>query len=200
MIGRWPLSSRDRLPCRFMRSQGLFSGGPLSDHFVRVLDSIQNEVSRLSINELADEEQAVRRLRDKYELKRLDLGEARTEVVDQPPNAVIINVQVPFTGSAHVLRLTPSSTTSNPPQGLVNDRPRDPFIQLQYGPVASNQLDSSTIRQWREQEVDKLRTWVTWANQDLEAFSAQCQEVARQVVSQRKQHLLRQQKLRDELS
>jgi hypothetical protein len=134
-------------------------------------------------------------------LARVELGDAATAVEDQPPGHVLITVTVPFTGDSQPLRFMPSSFTSNPPQAWLRKQPGGGLaILLEYGPLSSAQLDPDTVKQWRERELDELRKWTAWINQDLEVFSAQLAEVARQAVQRRKMDLMRQQSLRDELS
>jgi hypothetical protein len=183
-------------------SAPMFSDGPLSDHLGRQVDRLQKEAAALPIDQVADEEQAVSYLCKKYQLEGVDLQEPTTKVEDSPPNRAVVRVMIPITGSAWVLRFVPSASTSNPPDGEIVDfhSRGGPFIRLQHGPFPPGDLEADTVRRWREQEVESVRKWTAWTNQDLEQFSSQVVQVARQAVTQRKALLARQQQLRDELS
>jgi hypothetical protein len=180
----------------------LFSEGPLHRHCENLLAGARKAAAQLPMDVLEDEDRAVSDLRGKYELARVELGEAATAVEDHPPGQVLITVAVPFTGNSTPLRFMPSSFTSNPPEAQLwlRRKQEGPAILLEYGPLPSAQLDPDTVKQWRERELDDLRKWTAWINQDLEAFSTQLAEVVRQAVQGRKADLIRQQSLRDELS
>jgi hypothetical protein len=178
----------------------LFSEGPLRRYCDKLLDDAQKAAARFPMEVVADEDRAVSDLHGGYQPARVELGDAATAVEDQPPGQVLITVAVPLAGNSVPLLFMPSSSTSNPPQAWLGEQSGGPAILLEYGPFSAAQLDPDTVKQWRERELDELRKWTAWINQDLETFSTQLAEVARQAVQRRKADLIRQQSLRDELS
>jgi hypothetical protein len=111
----------------------------------------------------------------------------------RPVDGVKVVVRVPFDGDAHLLEYRPSTWTSIPPQGAVEN-------QRVVLTVEVPGRDSEAIKRWRADEMKKLETWVSFANADAATFNANLSATVEAAMASRRQTLAELQRLRDDLA
>ncbi len=91
-------------------------------------------------------------------------------------------IHVPFEGDAGVFKLQPSSYTSNPPRGRVQES--DLVLTIEYPRDQQPEIDAQA-----KSFVGTVRDWLGFACVDIDAFNVALEQQAHQAITGRRQQI-----------
>lgn len=90
-----------------------------------------------------------------------------------------ISFHVPLTGEPDLFKFQPSTFTTAPPYGLVQDH------ELIVSKTFTGTVDAEQVRRGLEEDLEKVEKYLAWANSDIEAFNADLERTVRQSLEAR---------------
>jgi hypothetical protein len=191
----------------------MFSMGQAYDYFERRTAEALATVEREQLSALeAGLDEIVDRIVQRFVLSRIELGEyhADTEEVTVRANrfsgagfyapgqdvnrpGTRVTISVPFTGSSELLLYQPQAFDIAPVEAVVQN---DTVV------IVRDFVDPQTdqVRAWRDQELERLKSRVSNANNGVPGFNNQLTARVSQAAAQRRSRLRDQNSLRDDLN
>ena len=180
----------------------LFNDRPMHEELDRRIAAVRAKIAQLTSVELANPDLAMQ-LRKAYELTDLVLRPATTEPREAPSGGIVIDVTVPFRGSAALLACQPSQWTFNPPQGAVQCTAKPGPDGIEVGSIVfsslHHQVDAEAVKRWLGEQIAKLEQYVGWANQDAQGFYSRLANDVPVAIEQRQTKLDEIERLRRDL-
>lgn len=164
-------------------------------------DLKENQLLNTSLEDLADY------FVNKYEINPIELKERDISVEDreisvdvsQEPGRDIFNrnrpfyvketeiiYYVPFEGEYKLFYCSPSSYTSSPPRGTVNE-----YENLLKVNIRVKNHDTDNVKKQFERNLDELKKYLQWVKSDAMQFNSTIRQKAKQRIEVRRQKILK---------
>ena len=176
-----------------------------------LINNFVNKIEAISENELLDTstEELTHRYAKKFKFEvpvihddQIDLSqkEAKIDVRHDPLrgifdrsqpcyiDGVTVNVKVPFTGNREGFDIQPSTRSLNRPSAEIGNG----IIKFSISGV---DLTEEVISDEIKSTLDSIKTYLGWLSGDVGAYNAKLEEIATQIIDQRKERILKNRSL-----
>ncbi len=165
----------------------LFDGGNLRYVLQDQGQKIRNEINSLSENQILNtlEDDLCNYFFEKYKVETLQIDESQIQMdYSAYATGIRITFYIPFTGDRNLFEQKPSTFSPNPPRAYVGESE----IVMTYERTT---YEADQIEGEFKSELERLKNYLKWIEQDITPFNSSIRETASQEISIRREKILK---------